>query len=99
MEKEIDVEAGRQRIPHWRLMIDHSRITPAVKTHKYEGAGTDNDPFIVTWIPDDPGNPMEFPTTKKWIASSIAAVSMLAVAFTSSAFSGMPPYLTFPKLS
>jgi len=87
MQKDFEVEAP-QRIPHWRLVIDHARITPAVTTHKYEGAGTDEDPYIVTWIPDDPGNPMTFPTAKKWFVSGIAAVSMLATAFNSSAFSG-----------
>ena len=88
MEKDLEVETPK-RIPHWRLMIDQSRITNAVTTHQYEGAGTEEDPFIVTWIPDDPGNPMEFTTLKKWAVSGIAAVSMLAVAFNSSAFSGM----------
>jgi hypothetical protein len=88
MENEIESEAVQKRIPHWRLMIDQSRITPAVMTHKYEGSGTEVSPFIVSWIPNDPGNPMEFPTFKKWALSGIGAVSMLAVAFSSSAFSG-----------
>lgn len=91
MEKDLEVSAAK-RIPHWRLVIDQSRITEGVVTHKYEGAGTEEDPFIVTWIPGDPGNPMEFTAFKKWAVSGIAAVSMLAVAFNSSAFSGKSPF-------
>lgn len=88
METDTESAAYPKRIPHWRLVIDQVRITPAVIAHKYDGAGTDADPFIVTWIPHDPGNPMEFSTPKKWFLSSISAVSMLATAFCSSAFSG-----------
>jgi len=88
MEKDIEEVPSKTRIPHWRLIIDRTRITDAVTNHRYEGSGTEDDPFIVTWIQNDPGNPMEFTTFKKWAVSGIAAVSMLAVAFNSSAFSG-----------
>ena len=94
MEKDFEVEAPKT-IPHWRLIIDQSRITQDVVAHQYEGTGTENDPFIVTWIPNDPGNPMQFTTAKKWFVSAIAAVSMLATAFNSSAFSGMLPTYRF----
>lgn len=87
MEKSIE-EPQIEHIPHWRLIIDHARITPAVVSHIYEGAGTDDQPYIVTWIPNDPGNPMDFATSRKWLVSTVAAVSMLATAFNSSAFSG-----------
>ena len=75
-------------VPHWRLVIDQARITSAVAAHKYDGDGTEESPYIVTWIIDDPGNPLEFHQSRKWLISSIAAVSMLATAFNSSAFSG-----------
>lgn len=87
MEKSSE-EPLPQYIPHWRLVLDHARITPAITSHKYEGAGTHEEPYIVTWIPNDPGNPMEFAPSKKWFISGIAAMSMLATAFNSSAFSG-----------
>jgi hypothetical protein len=90
-EKALE-EPQTQHIPHWRLILDHERITPAVSGHKYEGAGTDEAPYIVTWIPNDPGNPMDFAPSKKWFISGIAAVSMLATAFNSSAFSGKEKY-------
>lgn len=86
---EADTETvSSKRIPHWRLILDQARVTPAIAAYRYEGAGTDADPFIISWIPNDPGNPMEFRTSKKWFVSSIGAISMLATAFCSSAFSG-----------
>lgn len=87
MEKGLQVEVPAT-IPHWRLVIDQSRITQDVVAHDYEGSGTEDDPFIVTWIPKDPGNPMLFSASKKWFVCGIAAISMLATALTSSAFSG-----------
>jgi hypothetical protein len=71
-----------------RLIMDHSRITRAVLAHQYDGKGTNDDPFIVTWIPSDPGNPMGFSTSKKWSFSAITALSMLSTVFDSSAFTG-----------
>lgn len=40
------------------------------------------------WIPNDPGNPMLFPQTKKWFITALVAIATLAVAFVSSAYSG-----------
>ena len=35
-------------LSHWQLVVDHCRITPEVRTHQYDGRGTEDDPFIVT---------------------------------------------------
>jgi hypothetical protein len=75
-------------IPYARLISSHSRVTKAVLTHQYHGKGTKNEPYIVTWVPSDPGNPMEFSNLKKWAFSAIAAVAMLSTVFDSSAFTG-----------
>lgn len=75
-------------IPYWRLIIDQSRITQDVLVHNYEGAGTDTDPFIVTWIPQDPGDPQNFRPATKWLIVFIDAIAMLATTFDSSALSG-----------
>ena len=87
MNNDFDVEDPKA-IPHWRLIASGSRVTQALITHRYQGGGTKDDPFIVTWIPSDPGNPMGFSTFKKWSISGVAAVSMLATVFDSSAFTG-----------
>jgi len=34
--------------------------------HSYKGTGTESDPFIVTWLPEDDENPMRYPVLYKW---------------------------------
>jgi hypothetical protein len=87
MEEDLQVSIP-QRLSPWKFVVDRARITAAVATHKYEGAGTEESPYIVTWIPDDPGNPLTWSLTKRWTIAFIAAGSMLSSAFASSAFSG-----------
>jgi Major Facilitator Superfamily len=74
--------------PHWRLVRSQSRITPPVTEHKYNGSGTDEDPYVVEWLQHDPGNPMQFPMWKKWAITLIVAIATLAVSFVSSAYTG-----------
>lgn len=77
-----------EKVPHWRLVWSQTLITDAVANHKYKGSGTEDDPYIVEYIPNDPRNPMEFSQTKKWSIIMTVAVATLAVAFVSSAYSG-----------
>ncbi|MCO5585426.1 hypothetical protein L7F22_039359 [Adiantum nelumboides] len=66
------------------------KVTPfeRIIKHKYEGKGTKEDPFQVTWIEDDPENPLEMATTMKWVLCFYASFSTLCISFTSSAYSG-----------
>ncbi|KAL2755437.1 hypothetical protein ACRALDRAFT_1064442 [Sodiomyces alcalophilus JCM 7366] len=79
---------GRDRIPYWRLIVDHAGITPAVANHSYPGSGTPDDPYIIHWIPNDPRNPMEFSVARKWFMTMVQAIATLAVALLSSAYTG-----------
>jgi hypothetical protein len=81
--------ARPSRIPIQRLVVDQERITRAVLNASYEGQGTDSDPYVVTWIDDDPGNPMVFAKWHKWAICMLQAVVTFVVALNSSAFSGM----------
>lgn len=86
---EKDVEAVRpQRIPHLRQVFSQAGLTPEVENWHYDGAGTEEDPYVVEWIDDDPRNPMLYSNTKKWCLTMLVAIATLAVAFVSSAFSG-----------
>lgn len=86
---EKDVEAGKPtRIPHFRQVFDQAGITPEVQQWDYDGSGTEDDPYVVTWIHDDPRNPMLYSQTKKWSITMLVAFATLAVAFCSSAYSG-----------
>jgi hypothetical protein len=35
-------------------------ITPEVLKWNYDGSGTEDDPYVVNWIDNDPRNPMLF---------------------------------------
>ncbi|CAP93898.1 hypothetical protein E8E15_007726 [Penicillium rubens] len=76
------------KIPFWRLVFDQGVVTQEIIDHPYPGSGTDEDPFAVTWIPDDPRNPMNFSEVKKWTFTMIVAIATLAVSLVSSAYTG-----------
>ncbi|KAL9031942.1 MAG: hypothetical protein Q9196_000076 [Gyalolechia fulgens] len=65
-----------------------SLVTSEVRSHHYFGAGTEDDPYVVDFLPDDPRNPMGFSMVRKWTITLLVAVVTLAVAFCSSAYSG-----------
>ena len=73
---------------HWRIVASHSLVTPAVLNHSYAGSGTNDEPYLVEFIPDDPRDPMLFPMWKKWTLTILVAIATLAVAFVSSAYTG-----------
>lgn len=92
--KERDPESasvagkGPGSIPYWRLVFSQSLITPEVENWHYPGSGTEEDPYVVNWIDNDPRNPMLFSQTIKWSLTMLVAIATLAVAFVSSAYSG-----------
>lgn len=57
------------------------------KTPVYDGRGTEEDPFVVEFQKDDPGNPMNWSQFRKWFITAIVTLSVFAVTFTSSAYS------------
>jgi len=77
------------KLSKFRLLFDHARITDRVESHQYEGSGTEKDPYVVTWVTDDPGNPYIWSKRYRWLMVSIASLEVLSVAFASSAWSGM----------
>ncbi|KAG6000347.1 hypothetical protein E4U21_005556 [Claviceps maximensis] len=75
-------------IPYWRLVIDQAGVTQDVLSYQYQGSGTDSDPYLIHWIPNDARNPMGFSNCRKWFITFIAAMATLAVTFVSSAYTG-----------
>ncbi|KAI4188410.1 MAG: hypothetical protein LQ348_003928 [Seirophora lacunosa] len=73
---------------YFSIVASRSFVTPAVLNHHYAGSGTENDPYVVEFLPDDPRNPMGFSTVMKWTITILVAFVTLAVAFVSSAYSG-----------
>ncbi|KAI9728727.1 MAG: hypothetical protein M1828_002833 [Chrysothrix sp. TS-e1954] len=85
----VDVESGKPKpLPHFKQVFDQGAVTSAVLDWHYDGSGTEEDPFIVTWIDHDPRNPMLYASYKKWLLVLLVAFATLAVAFVSSAYSG-----------
>ncbi|TID21298.1 MFS general substrate transporter [Venturia nashicola] len=75
-------------IPHWRMILQQGVLTPAIEKHNYNGSGTEEDPYSVEWLDNDPRNPMLFPIWYKWLLTITMAFATLAVSLCSSAFSG-----------
>lgn len=71
----------------------HLRTTPwsSIVAHEYKGAGTEAEPYIVSWLPDDPENPMSFASSYKWATTMKAAAGTLAVTMGSSMLSAAVP--------
>lgn len=77
-----------RRLSYWKVVFSDSLFNQAVLDYDYNGNGTEDDPFVVEFIPHDIRDPMEFPTWMRWTITMVAAVTTLAVAFASSCFTG-----------
>ncbi|KAM0748343.1 MFS general substrate transporter [Meredithblackwellia eburnea MCA 4105] len=55
---------------------------------QYRGEGTEEKPFIVNWLDNDPEDPQNYEMWYKWVVTMCVAVATLAVALASSAYSG-----------
>jgi hypothetical protein len=42
-----DVESGREGISHWQMITDQGVVTKEIINYDYEGAGTEEDPYVV----------------------------------------------------
>lgn len=56
---------GPSHISHWRLLMDQAAVLPEIVHFPYSGSGTDKNPFVVTWTPNDPRDPYNFFRIKK----------------------------------
>lgn len=75
-DRERDVEAlkGRQeKTSHWALVFDQTHVTKEVLEWRYKGAGTEKNPYVVEYIPNDRRNPMNWPDSKKWVITIMVA--------------------------
>jgi MFS family permease len=86
-----NAKQSRPRPSHFSLVFSQTYVTPEVINYSYPGAGTEDDPYLVDWIPDDPRNPYNLPTATKWGITMIMAFGALAVSLSSTAFAGTIP--------
>ncbi|EPS38601.1 hypothetical protein H072_7625 [Dactylellina haptotyla CBS 200.50] len=90
-EAQKDIESQTRlgdKIPYWKFILDQGVLTDRIISHKCPGSGTEEDPYRVEYIPDDPRNPLLFSPLVKWAITMVVAFATLAIAFVSSAYSG-----------
>ncbi|KAL9938289.1 hypothetical protein V8E36_002912 [Tilletia maclaganii] len=73
-----------RRFP-WRR---HVEPFDRILAHKYDGSGTTQDPYIVSWLPNDAEDPMNKSDLFKWYITLMVSLVTLAVGLGSSAYSG-----------
>lgn len=62
-------------------------VTPIILKYPFDGSGTQDDPYMVQWIENDPANPLEFAKGKKWLNAMVLALACFIVSVASSGFS------------
>ena len=83
----------QHQINLWRLVIKPSIVTPEVWHKAYPGHGTENEPFVVDFLPNDPLNPQNWPAFRKWFCVAIVAIATLGVSYCTSAYLSALPQL------
>jgi MFS family permease len=68
--------------------MKESQIRDEVLHHRWEGAGTHEDPYLVEFLPGDLENPKNFSEARKWFYTFAVTLSVFNVTFLSSAYSG-----------
>lgn len=72
----------------------NSAVTPfdSIVRHPYEGKGTEEAPFLVSWIGDDDAeNPLNYSSRAKWTLTAFVSFATLCVSLASSAYAGAAP--------
>ncbi|KAJ5420578.1 hypothetical protein N7465_003097 [Penicillium sp. CMV-2018d] len=76
------------KIPFFRMIFDQGAVTQDVINCAYPGAGTAEEPHIISWVTNDPRDPMAFSEVSKWAVMSLISIMTFVVALVSSAYSG-----------
>lgn len=74
----------------WRTAITSFHT---IIDHHYAGSGTQQDPYIVEWLEEDPECPKQYSETLRWSVTVLVAVMTLCIALASSAYSGTVEHL------
>lgn len=88
MDPEDETSTLPSKLSVWRQVWDYAGVTSGVRRTKYDGSGTENDPYAVGWIDKDPRNPMQYSSKARWTYVMIVAACALLVSIDSSAYSG-----------
>lgn len=91
----VDPEKFDYRKPRAPLTVEQLKkadqagglVTKEVLLYDFPGEGTLDDPYMVSWMENDPANPLNFTKGKKWLNAMILAVAVWTVSIASSGFS------------
>jgi MFS family permease len=83
----------RYRIPLYQLVLSQDTITDDVLQHKWDGSGTEEDPYLVDWLHEDARDPHQMQDWLKWSITLLQAASFLSITFASSALSAASPQI------
>lgn len=81
-------ETHTTRVAFLRIVFDDALLTPEVLNHHYAGKGSESEPFVCEFIPNDPRNPRAWTTSRKWTVCLAASATTFVVSFCSSAYTG-----------
>lgn len=83
--KDNDSEKSLNQQPsegasHWQLLSLRGVVTNDILNSKeYEGSGTESEPYIISFLDNDPGDPKQLPRWKKWtIVATVSLVTFIA---------------------
>lgn len=79
-------DTTRSHIPWFTRLTSQGHVTHDMLTADYGGSGTEYNPYLVTFLDDDPVNPLNFPAWRRWLLCVVAAFVTFTVAFNSSAY-------------
>ena len=92
LKSAVKMEAAhhdiRSRIPWHKLLTVQGYVTPEMLAHEYRGAGIEDEPYLITFLDNDPGDPMQFSPWLRWTLCLVAGYVTFSVAFISSAYAG-----------
>ena len=75
-------------ISYFRMITDQGYCTDAVRKHVYSGNGTEEDPFVVSWLVGDSRNPYNWSLNRRAFLTAAVAMPLMATALGSSAYTG-----------
>jgi hypothetical protein len=82
---QIQSEENNLRKQPWRRAVTEFSY---ILDSQYEGHGTEQEPYIVRWLANDPENPKTYNNLFKWTMTLLTAQMTLCVSLASSAYIG-----------
>lgn len=66
-------------VSYWQLLSPRGVVTKDVLDTPYEGSGTVSDPYVISFIDNDPADPKNLSSARKWqVVATVSATSLVA---------------------